>query len=154
MTSILRERDVYCTSDLALVAALSLFYPLDAIDHQADGPVVFVFRRAAHLDSLLERYWRGVLRVEPQAYYQQVQVLQHRICKDLPSDEAHRRNRTGLGHRATRPPCLRTSSCTPHSISKAVWRLWVSGTAPGRSKTKWCISSPRTRRSNMCMTTR
>lgn len=53
MTSIVRERDVYRTSDLALAAALSLFYPLDAIDRRADGPVVFVFRRAAHLDSLL-----------------------------------------------------------------------------------------------------
>jgi len=82
MTSIVRERDVYCTSDLALAAALSLLYPLDAIDRRADGSVVFVFRRAAHLDSLLERYWRGVLRVEPQVYCQQVHVLQHRVCKE------------------------------------------------------------------------
>ena len=82
MTSIVRERDVYRTSDLALAAELSLFYPLDAIDRRADGPVVFVFRRAAHLDSLLERYWRGALRVEPQAYCEHVHVLQHRVWKE------------------------------------------------------------------------
>lgn len=81
MTSIVHERDVYRTSDFALAAALSLFYPLDAIDHRPHGPVVFVFRRPAHLDSLLERYWRGALRVEPQAYCQQVHVLQHRVCR-------------------------------------------------------------------------
>jgi hypothetical protein len=81
MTSIMRERALYRTSDLALAAVLSLFYPLDAIDRRAHGPVVFVFRRAAHLDSLLEHYWRGVLRVEPQAYCQQVHVLQHRVCR-------------------------------------------------------------------------
>ena len=82
MKNIVRECDMYRTSDLALAAALSLFYPLDAIDRRADGPVVFVFRRAAHLDSLLERYWRGVLRVEPQAYCQQIHVLQHRVCQE------------------------------------------------------------------------
>lgn len=82
MTSIVRAQDVYRTSDLALAAALSLFYPLDAMDRRADGPVVFVFRRAAHLDTLLERYWRGVLRVEPQAYCQQVHMLQHCVCQE------------------------------------------------------------------------
>jgi hypothetical protein len=79
MMRIVPERDVYRTSDLALAAAISLWYPLDAIDHRADGQVVFVFRRATHLDSLLERYWRGTLRVEPQAYCEQVHVLQHRV---------------------------------------------------------------------------
>jgi hypothetical protein len=85
MKNIVRECTVYRTSDLALAAALNLFYPLDAIDHRADGPVVFVFRRAAHLDTLLERYWRGVLRVEPQAYCQQVHVLQHHVWKETAS---------------------------------------------------------------------
>lgn len=85
MTSLVHERDVYRTSDLALAAALMLFYPLDAIDHRAEGPVVFVFRRAAHLDSLVEHYWRGVLRVEPQAYCQQLHVLQHRVWTETSS---------------------------------------------------------------------
>jgi hypothetical protein len=81
MMHIVPEPDVYRTTDLALAAAISQWYPLETNDHRADGPVVFVFRRATHLDSLLERYWRGTLRVEPQAYCEQVHVLQHRVWK-------------------------------------------------------------------------
>jgi hypothetical protein len=88
MQSIVPDYAVYRTSDLALAAALLLCYPLDAMDQRVDGAVVFVFRRDVHLDSLLERYWRGALRVEPQMYCQHVQGLQHRVCQKSVSHSA------------------------------------------------------------------
>ena len=79
MRRIIPAHEVYGTSDLALAAVLLFSYPLDALERQANGPVVFVFRRDAHLDSVLEHSWHGLLRVEPQAYCQHIHTLQHRL---------------------------------------------------------------------------
>jgi hypothetical protein len=56
MRSLLYAHDAYRTSNLALAAALTLFYPLDAIDHRKDGQVVFGFRRDALLEIMVEHY--------------------------------------------------------------------------------------------------
>lgn len=85
MTRIVPERTLYRTGDVALAAVICLWYPLDAIERHADGPVFFVFRWAVDLDSVLEDYWRGVIRVEPQAYCQHIHLLQRRVWKETAS---------------------------------------------------------------------
>ena len=79
MTSMLHEHTYFCTSDLALAAVLALLYPLEAIDRHDPGAVQFVFRRDAYLDALVAQYWRGELRVEPQAYAEQLRRLEAQV---------------------------------------------------------------------------
>lgn len=74
--------DSYSSSDLALVTTLSLFYPIEAIDRQNPHKAVFVFKRDAELDRLIEAYWRKELKVEPQTYFQQLKVLKARLYEE------------------------------------------------------------------------
>lgn len=67
------------TADLALAAAISLFYPVEAIDRQNPKKAQFIFKRNEDLDALIESYWRGELTVEPQAYFNQLRVIKARL---------------------------------------------------------------------------
>jgi len=79
-TKILNEKDFYRTADLALATAISLFYPLEAIDRQdSRRKARFLFKRNAELDELIENYWKGELRVEPQAYFNALRVIKARL---------------------------------------------------------------------------
>lgn len=69
----------YYTSDLALAAALSLFYPLEAIDRRNPQKAEFLFKRDEQLDKLIETYWRGEMRVSPQAYFYQLKLIKSRL---------------------------------------------------------------------------
>lgn len=74
------------TADLALVAVLLLFLPesLEAIDRVNPQKVLFTFRNGAELDSLTKKYWSRELRVEPQAYAQQMKQVKVRIYNEDP----------------------------------------------------------------------
>jgi len=76
---ILKEKDFYRTSDLALAATISLFYPIEAIDKQNPRKAYFIFKREEGLDKLIEKYWRGELRVEPKMFFNQLRVLKARL---------------------------------------------------------------------------
>jgi len=74
------------TADLALVAVLLLFLPesLEAIDRVNPQKVLFTFRNGTELDSLTRKYWARELRVEPQAYAQQMKQAKVRIYNEDP----------------------------------------------------------------------
>ena len=76
---ILEEKHFYHCTDLALVTVISLFYPIEAIDHQNPRKAEFLFKREDGLDALVERYWRGELKVEPQAYFNALRVIKARL---------------------------------------------------------------------------
>ena len=78
-TQILKEKDFYRTADLALATAISLWYPIEAIDKENPRKAQFVFRRKGELDKLIESYWRGELKVEPQAYFNALRVIKARL---------------------------------------------------------------------------
>jgi len=78
MTQNLLQPNTYITSDLALAAALSLFYPLEAIDHR-NPRAEFLFKRDDQLDKLIEAFWRGEMRVSPQAYFYQLRLIKTRL---------------------------------------------------------------------------
>lgn len=78
-TKILKENDFYRTADLALATTVFLFYPLEAIDKQNPRKAQFLFKRNSQLDELIESYWRGELKVEPQAYFNTLRVIKARL---------------------------------------------------------------------------
>lgn len=75
----LKINDYYSSADLALVTVLSLFYPIDSIDRQNPYKATFLFKRDAQLDQLIESYWKGELRVNPLAYFNQLKTIKARL---------------------------------------------------------------------------
>jgi hypothetical protein len=73
------EKDFYRTADLALATAISLFYPIEVIDRKNPRKAQFIFKREDGLDELIESYWRGELKVEPQAYFNALRVIKARL---------------------------------------------------------------------------
>lgn len=69
----------FSSSDLALVTTLSLFFPIETIDQVRPNKSFFLFRRQEHLNKLIEQYWRGEIRVEPQAYFTQLKRIKARL---------------------------------------------------------------------------
>ncbi len=81
MTTLLNENDFFKTTDLALATAISLFYPLEAIE-RGGRKAQFIFRRDAGLDDLIQSYWRRELTVEPQAYFDALRAIKGRLYDD------------------------------------------------------------------------
>lgn len=81
-TKTLRESDFYRSADLALAAVISLSFPIEAIDRQGGRKAYFLFRRDEHLDALIEQFWRGELRVEPQMYFAAIRSIKARLYGD------------------------------------------------------------------------
>lgn len=78
-TETIKNNDFYRTTDMALAVVLSLFYPIEAIDRQNPRKVQFLFSRDKNLDQLVESYWRGDIKVEPQAYFNQIRIVKARL---------------------------------------------------------------------------
>jgi len=76
---ITNEKDFYRTADLALAAAISLFYPVETIDRQNPKKAQFIFKQDKGLDKLIENYWRGQVKVEPQAYFNALRLIKARL---------------------------------------------------------------------------
>lgn len=72
----------YSTSNLHLAATICLSFPLDHIDRNNPQRCHFVFKRERELDTHLEAYWRKELRIEPQAYSEQLRHLKTRLYEN------------------------------------------------------------------------
>lgn len=79
ITKTLKENNLYRTTDLALATAISLFYPIEAIDRQNPRKAYFVFKRERGLNELIEKYWRGELRVDPKTYFYALREIKARL---------------------------------------------------------------------------
>ena len=73
------NNNLYSTSDLALVAVLSLYYPIKAINNDNPKRIYFIFAEDKNFKLLIERYWKGDLKVDPQAYFNSLRQLKNRI---------------------------------------------------------------------------
>jgi len=69
----------YKTSDLALVALLSLSFPIKEIDSSDTKRVSFIFESSNALNEQIQAYWLKMLRVEPQEYFNQLKNIKTRI---------------------------------------------------------------------------
>ena len=67
------------TADLALAAAISLFYPLEAIDRKNPQKALFIFKRNKDLDALIENYWRGELKSDLRRYFEALRIIKARL---------------------------------------------------------------------------
>ena len=75
---IINDNETFSTDDMALAAALAMSFPVEAIERHALAPQ-FVFLRDSYLDDILEEYQCSELKVEVQAYYQQMRALQKQV---------------------------------------------------------------------------
>ena len=65
----------YKTSSLALAAAIALYLPLDQVDKNNPTKAIFTFKESEKLQDVVTKYFRGELRVEPQAYFDRIKLL-------------------------------------------------------------------------------
>ena len=80
---ILNEKDYFKSSDLALVATLSLFFPIEVIEKDVGGKAYFLFRKDNEdFDGTLKKYWSRQLKVEPQTFFNQLKVVKARIFSE------------------------------------------------------------------------
>ncbi len=70
------------SSDLALVAGLSLSFPIEGIDKTNPHKAIFLFKRSHELGLFIESYYRGELKVNPVAYFQQLKIVKSRLYGD------------------------------------------------------------------------
>jgi hypothetical protein len=73
------ENDIFKSSDLSLVAAISLFYPIHKIDKKNPRKLIFIFKKDKDFDQVVEKYWTGRLQVSPLALLQNLKALKSRI---------------------------------------------------------------------------
>lgn len=76
----LNRTNVFRTADLAITATLSVSgFIVDEMERVSPTRSVFIFNDSAELREIVRQYWRGELKVEPQAYFNQLKVLKARI---------------------------------------------------------------------------
>lgn len=73
------EQRTFISSDLAIVAVLSLYCPIVEVDKTDSRKAQFVFERTTKLDSLLNKYWKQELLIEPRAYFDQLKAIKARL---------------------------------------------------------------------------
>ena len=70
----------YKTSDLNLAGVISVSgYLPERIEKLNEVRSAFVFRNTPELAEIVNAYWRGEARVEPQAYWAQIKALKARL---------------------------------------------------------------------------
>ena len=79
MTQVDSLNDFYSTSDLALAAAISLWHPIEAVDRTNPSKAQFLFKRDESLNQLIKTFWKQELRIEPQAYFNQLKIIKSRL---------------------------------------------------------------------------
>lgn len=69
------------TADLALIAVILLLMPesLEVVDRTNPHRVFFVFNSSKKLETLLDTFWKQELKVEPQAFFNQIKIAKTRI---------------------------------------------------------------------------
>lgn len=69
----------YITSDLALVAAISLNFPIEEIDRSNPYKAQFKFKKDKSLEDFVASYWREEIKISPQRYFNQIKLVKTRL---------------------------------------------------------------------------
>jgi hypothetical protein len=70
----------FSTSDLGLAATISLWYPLELVDRTQDPrKAFFIFQKTSQIEQLVREYWRGELKVNPQAHFNAIKAVKARL---------------------------------------------------------------------------
>ena len=78
----MEKENYYRTSDMALATVISLTHAIEEVDRQNPRRAEFMFRQSADLNQLIEAYWKGELRVEPQKFFSQLRTVKARLYGD------------------------------------------------------------------------
>ena len=75
-----KEKTFLRSSDLSLISAIQLYgYQIEAMDRGSEGKVVFLIKRDAGLDDLIQAFWSRSLRVCPLTYFESLKATKARI---------------------------------------------------------------------------
>lgn len=69
----------FSTSNLALATTLALFVPISSIKKDTSRKANFIFQSSSELRGLIDGYWEGSLRVNPQEYFNQLRIIKSRL---------------------------------------------------------------------------
>lgn len=69
----------YTTSDLGLIAALSLFYRHIDVDESDPRRIVFVFEETPELLNIVDLYFSDDLKVSAISYFEKVKQIKNRL---------------------------------------------------------------------------
>ena len=75
--------DLFISSDLALAAVVSLYFPIVIVDKENPRKAQFVFNRSKNLRELVDNYWNGKLLVEPRKYFDSIKALKARLYDNI-----------------------------------------------------------------------
>jgi len=79
MITRLKLDDYYTTSDLGLVTALSIWYPIEVIDRTNPNKVEFLFKKEDGLNETIESFWKRQLKIDALSYFNQLKVVKARL---------------------------------------------------------------------------
>ncbi|MFC1710405.1 DUF5659 domain-containing protein [Patescibacteria group bacterium] len=83
MKKVLDEKNFFKSSDLALSAFVAVNgYVVEFVEKISSNKLVFNFKRDQPLDELIQAFWRGETRVEPQTYFYQLKSLKTRLYEE------------------------------------------------------------------------
>lgn len=82
MNNLMPETAYFRTSDFPLVATLSIWLPIIAVDKTDSRRSYFLFERSDQLDVLLEGFNRRTLLVPPEAFYHAMKSVKVRLYED------------------------------------------------------------------------
>lgn len=75
-----KNQTLYETNSLVLGSTLiCLGIPLDSVYKTTDGKSIFVFPHTSELDQILENFWKKLLIVEPNSFFEAQRFLKSRI---------------------------------------------------------------------------
>ena len=70
MSKKIKEKDLYKSSDIALISAICYGgYQIESIDRQNPSKLVFSIKRDANLDNLIKDYFAHQLKVDALSYF-------------------------------------------------------------------------------------
>ncbi|EKE12882.1 MAG: hypothetical protein ACD_13C00134G0043 [uncultured bacterium] len=71
--------DYYKTSDLALAAVISIWFPIVVIDRTDPHKAEFLFKREEGLEDVVESFWKRELKIDALGYFNQLKALKARL---------------------------------------------------------------------------
>lgn len=75
----INKGSMYRTADLSLSTVIFMSFPLEAIDKRNARKAYFIFKSSPELLEIVEQYWKGELKVEPQAYFNALRIIKARL---------------------------------------------------------------------------
>jgi hypothetical protein len=77
------KREIYKSSDMALVTAVALFFPIKNIDKINPKKVEFNFDKTSALLDFIDKYWGNEVVVNPIEYFNQIKNVKRRLYEEL-----------------------------------------------------------------------